>query len=187
MTKRYPSRFISPVIIGISFVASVVILGALIEVFRDNTGLLYTMYLAIVVAMAVLYLLLEPYLLYSFRGRPLISEEGIAEIAGEGATEEPGGPDNGGLADSAGLGEPARLTESALTERQRGLIAGAFDKLSLRELAVAEMLMQGFKYADICKKLNIKKTTAYWYRNQLFDKLQISSTRELFALAEPKR
>jgi DNA-binding CsgD family transcriptional regulator len=185
MTKRYPSRFISPAIIGISFVASVAILGALIDLFRDNTGLLYTVYLAIVVAMAVLYLLLEPYLLYSFRGRPLISEEGIAEVAGEreagegpaGPAGEPGGPDNGAS---------ARLAEPALTERQRGLMAGAFDKLSLRELAVAEMLMQGFKYADICKRLNIKKTTAYWYRNQLFDKLQISSIRELFTLAEPK-
>jgi DNA-binding CsgD family transcriptional regulator len=36
---------------------------------------------------------------------------------------------------------------------------------------------------DICERLKIKKTTAYWYRNQLFDKLQIKSTRELFALA----
>jgi DNA-binding CsgD family transcriptional regulator len=174
MTKRYPSRFISPAIIGISFAASVVILGALIEVFRNNTGLLYTVYLAIAVAMAVLYLVLEPYLLYSFRGRPLISEEGIVKAAGEETGEGPAEP--------VSAEEPA-----ALTDRQRSLIAGAFDKLSPRELAVAEMLMQGFKYEDICKRLNIKKTTAYWYRNQLFDKLQISSTRELFALAEPKR
>jgi DNA-binding CsgD family transcriptional regulator len=125
--------------------------------------------------MAVLYLVLEPYLLYSFRGRPLVSEEGIAEIAGRGEVEaEPGAPFPAG----------ASLTNPALTERQRSLIAGSFDRLSARELAVAEMLMQGFRYEDLCKRLNIKKSTAYWYRNQLFDKLQIRSLRELFALAE---
>jgi hypothetical protein len=64
MTKRYPSRFISPAIIGISFVASVLLLAWLIEAFRKNTTLLYTLYLAIAVAMAVVYLFLEPYLLY---------------------------------------------------------------------------------------------------------------------------
>jgi DNA-binding CsgD family transcriptional regulator len=46
------------------------------------------------------------------------------------------------------------------------------------------MMMQGFRYADICKRLRIKKTTAYWYRNQLFDKLQVKSVREMIALAE---
>ncbi|MDR1373513.1 MAG: helix-turn-helix transcriptional regulator, partial [Treponema sp.] len=178
MTKLYPSRFISPVIIGISFVASILGLGALIEMFRDNTGLLYTVYLAIAIGMAVLYLILEPYLLYSFRSKPLINEGGIAEISGQDETEtEPAGSPQAGLPPAA---------NPSLTDRQRNLIASAFDKLSARELAIAEMMMQGFKYEDICKKLNIKKTTAYWYRNQLFDKLQIKSMREMFALAEKR-
>jgi DNA-binding CsgD family transcriptional regulator len=168
MTKRYPSRFICPVIIGISLVTSVVILGALIEVFRNNTSLLYTVYLAIAVTLAVLYLAVEPYLLYSFRGRRLISEEGIVEIAGQGESE------TGKTALSPA--EPS-LINLSLTA------APAFDKLSARELAIAEMMMQGFRYADICKRLNIKKTTAYWYRNQLFDKLQVRSVREMIASA----
>jgi DNA-binding NarL/FixJ family response regulator len=71
-----------------------------------------------------------------------------------------------------------------LTARQRNLAANAFDKLSARELAIAEMMMQGFRYEVICKRLNIKKTTAYWYRNQLFDKLQVGSVREMIVLAE---
>jgi DNA-binding CsgD family transcriptional regulator len=175
MTRRYPSRFISPVMIGISFTASVLILGALIEVFRNNTALLYTVYLAIAVALAVLYLAVEPYLLYSFRGRRLISEEGIVEIAGQGEDENGNAP--------LSPAEPL-LTKPFLNARQRGLAANAFDKLSARELAIAEMLMQGFRYEVICKRLNIKKTTAYWYRNQLFDKLQVKSVREMIALAE---
>jgi DNA-binding NarL/FixJ family response regulator len=192
MTKRYPSRFITPVMIGISFAASVLILGVLIEAFRDNTALLYTVYLAIAVALAVLYLAVEPYLLYSFRSRRLISEEGIGEIAGQEAGEnesavvcraetKPAEPVPAELS----MAEPA-LTEQPLTARQRNLAANAFDKLSSRELAIAEMMMQGFRYADICKRLNIKKTTAYWYRNQLFDKLQVGSVREMIALAEKR-
>jgi DNA-binding CsgD family transcriptional regulator len=159
MTKRYPSRFISPLIIGISFVTSVLLLAWLIEAFRENTALLYTIYLAIAVVVAVLYLALEPYLLYSFRGKPLINEEEIAELA---------------------------QAEPPLTDRQRNLISSAFDKLSLKELAIAELLMQGFRYEVICTRLNISKNTAYWYRRQLFDKLQIRSLPELFALAEKR-
>jgi DNA-binding NarL/FixJ family response regulator len=168
MTKRYPSRFISPLIIGISFVTSVLLLAWLIDAFRENTTLLYTMYLAIAVVMAVLYLFMEPYLLYSFRGRNLISNEKIAEIA---VTE---------TADA----QTDAARSPALTPRQRNLIANAFDKLSIKELAVAELLMQGFKYEFICNRLHISKNTAYWYRRQLFDKLQISSLKEMFALAE---
>ncbi|GHV94693.1 hypothetical protein AGMMS50293_10130 [Spirochaetia bacterium] len=177
MTKRYPSRFISPLVIGISFAASVLLLAWLIEVFRENTMLLYTLYLAIAVVMAVLYLLLEPYLLYSFRGKPLISDEEIAEM---GEVQARADTETAGT-ETAGSPEPA---EPPLTERQRNLIAGAFDKLSPKELAIAELLMQGFKYEVICTRLQISKNTAYWYRRQLFDKLQISSLQEMFALAE---
>jgi DNA-binding CsgD family transcriptional regulator len=161
MTKRRPSRFIPPALMAISLVVSMLIPGALIEAFRANTAFLYTVYLAIAVAAAALYLAAEPYLLYSFRGRPLLSDEGIARLA-ETETADDAAP---------------------MTERQSRLAAKAFDKLSARELAVAEMMMRGFSYGDICGKLKIKKTTAYWYRNQLFDKLQIKSVREMFTLA----
>jgi DNA-binding CsgD family transcriptional regulator len=184
MSKPYPSRFISPVIVGISFVASTVILAALLELFRENTTVLYVVYLAIAVAMAALYLLVEPYLLYSFRGKALISNEEITELARKKAGDE--SPDTEHAADS--LTERPMLTERlTLTKRQRNLSAGAFDKLSTRELAIAEMLMQGFKYQDICKKFGITKNTVYWYRRQLFDKLQISSIREMFVLAEKRK
>jgi DNA-binding CsgD family transcriptional regulator len=178
MTRRYPSRFISPAIIGISFVASVLLLAWLIEAFRENTALLYTLYLAIAVAMAAVYLFLEPYLLYSFRGRHLISDEEIAGIARTEAAAE-----NTGDA-APQTPEPVPAEHPLLTERQRNLVANAFDKLSAKELAMAELLMQGFKYEVICSRLCISKNTAYWYRRQLFDKLQIASLQDLFALAE---
>jgi DNA-binding CsgD family transcriptional regulator len=181
MARRYPSRFISPAIIGISFVASVLLLAWLIEAFRENTTLLYTLCLAIAVAMAVVYLFLEPYLLYSFRGRPLISDE---EIAGIARTETDA---KNAVAEPPQTEPPAApLTEPLLTTRQRNLVANAFDKLSAKELAMAELLMQGFKYEVICSRLRISKNTAYWYRRQLFDKLQIGSLQELFALAEKR-
>jgi DNA-binding CsgD family transcriptional regulator len=196
MTKRYPSRFISPAIIGISFVASVLLLAWLIEAFRENTTLLYTLYLAIAVAMAVVYLFLEPYLLYSFRGRPLISDEEIAGIArtetgavtenAANVTVEPLQAELPAPPLTAPLLTDPLLTAPLLTDRQRNLAANAFDKLSAKELAIAELLMQGFKYEVICSRLHISKNTAYWYRRQLFDKLQIGSLQELFALAEKR-
>ncbi|MDR1060679.1 MAG: LuxR C-terminal-related transcriptional regulator [Clostridiales bacterium] len=92
MTKRYPSRYVAPAVIGISFVSSVLLLAWLIELFRDDTALLFTMYIAIALVMAILYLALEPYLLYSFHGRRLISDERAVELneaaraaGGEGA------------------------------------------------------------------------------------------------------
>ncbi|MDR1251180.1 MAG: helix-turn-helix transcriptional regulator [Treponema sp.] len=183
MTKRYPSRFISPVIIGISLVASVVILSALIEAFRENTAFLYILYLAIAVVTAALYLLLEPYLLYSFRSRPLISDEEISGLARTGDADDqalrPAEAENAGPSLT-----PPPVRAPLETERQQNLIDCSFDNLTARELAVAEMLMQGFKYKDICGRLNIKKNTVYWYRRQLFDKLQISTIHELFILAE---
>jgi DNA-binding CsgD family transcriptional regulator len=179
MTKRYPSRFIAPAIIGISFVVSVLLLAWLIEIFRENTTLLYTLYLAIAVAMAVVYLFLEPYLLYSFRGRHLISNEEIAGIA----QAEANAPAEHVESPQA---EPALVKHPLLTERQRNLAANAFDKLNSKELAIAELLMQGFKYEVICTRLHISKNTAYWYRRQLFDKLQITSLPEMFALAEKR-
>jgi DNA-binding CsgD family transcriptional regulator len=170
MTKRYPSRFITPGITGIAFVSSILILGALIEAFRENTAFLYILYLAIAVVTAVLYLVLEPYLLYSFRGKPLISDEEISGLA----QAETGETQN----------SSAESDEPPLTERQQSLAACAFDNLTARELAIAEMLMQGFKYKDICRRLNIKKNTVYWYKRQIFDKLQIGAMHEMFALAE---
>jgi DNA-binding CsgD family transcriptional regulator len=137
--------------------------------------------------LAVLYLAVEPYLLYSFRGRRLISEEGIVEIAGQGEGENGSAVLSHAATKSAepAAAEPS-LTKPSMTARQRNLAANAFDKLSVRELAIAEMMMQGFRYEVICKRLNIKKTTAYWYRNQLFDKLQVRSVREMIALAEKR-
>jgi DNA-binding NarL/FixJ family response regulator len=185
MSKRYPSRFISPAIIGISFAASVLLLAWLIEAFRDNTTLLYTLYLAIAVVMAVVYLFLEPYLLYSFRGKALISDEEIMGIARAGAAAEnvESSQTQSAPAEPPPLTEPS-LTKPSLAAWQRNLAANAFDKLSAKELAIAELLMQGFKYEVICSRLHISNNTAYWYRRQLFDKLQIGSLKELFALAE---
>jgi DNA-binding CsgD family transcriptional regulator len=66
MMKRYPTRWISAGIIGIGLV-TVLVHSALLEALRKNLTALYVVYLAIAVGMAVLYLAVEPYLLYSFR------------------------------------------------------------------------------------------------------------------------
>ena len=86
LASRYPSRFISATIILIAM-ATVVIHSAILEAFRNNSPVLYTVYLAFAVVLTVLYLLLEPYLSYSLRK----GEEKPAEAPAIDA-EEPAPP-----------------------------------------------------------------------------------------------
>ena len=78
MLKRYPSRFIMPIMMTVALIAIIIHSGVL-ETFRDNPQVLYIIFLVVSVAMAILYLMLEPYLLYSFRGRTL--QDIIGEVA----------------------------------------------------------------------------------------------------------
>jgi hypothetical protein len=70
IAKQYPSKWITPAIIGFSFV-TVFIQTALLDALRENLTVLYVVYLVVAVGMVILYLLLEPYLGYSFRGRSI--------------------------------------------------------------------------------------------------------------------
>ena len=90
MSKRYPSRFTTPIIITVALI-DVVIHSALLEVFRDNVEILYIVYLVVSVAMAILYLMLEPHLLYSFRNRTL--QDIIGVVAEDRDDDEPVKPE----------------------------------------------------------------------------------------------
>jgi DNA-binding CsgD family transcriptional regulator len=109
MTKRYPTRWVAPAIIAISFVASVLLLSLLIEALRGDEALLYTMYLAVAVTVAVLYLFLEPYQLYSFHGKSTIAklletaEQGERAQSGNGAQSSSGMQNDSGAQSGNGI------------------------------------------------------------------------------------
>ncbi len=68
LAKGYPSRFITPIIIGLAL-AAVLVQGAMVEMFRSAANMLNLAYSVIMVILALIYLQLEPFLLYNFNRR----------------------------------------------------------------------------------------------------------------------
>ena len=67
--NRYPSRTITPVIVFLAFL-TVLIYTAMLEAFRDSETLLCILYFSIAVAVALLYFVLQPHLIYAFHTHP---------------------------------------------------------------------------------------------------------------------
>ena len=53
------------------------------------------------------------------------------------------------------------------------------DKLSDRELEIANLLVEGLGNTQISEKLNLQKSTVSTYKNRIFEKLNISNITEL--------
>jgi DNA-binding CsgD family transcriptional regulator len=160
-SKRYPSRLIAPGIIGVAFL-TVLLHTALLEAFRDHTTLRYAVYLAIAACTVILFLVLEPYLMYAFRGKSIFLE------ALEGR-------------DPA---QPPRDKETNTNNKALALAENAFETLTGQELRIAELLLQGYSFKAAATALKISLNTAKGYGKNLYAKLGIHSMRELFALAE---
>ena len=60
------------------------------------------------------------------------------------------------------------------------------DKLSEKELRVAELVLRGYTYTDIAEALNIQPNTVKTHQKKIYSKLHINSKRELFALVETR-
>lgn len=59
-----------------------------------------------------------------------------------------------------------------------------FDRLSIREIQVLSLLMRARRPMEICAALKIKPSTASTHKRKIFQKLGISNTLELKALAD---
>ncbi len=83
VVKQYPSKFIVPSYIGLAMLA-VVVQSVLVEAFRSSTVLLNISYLAVVIILAIIFIMVEPFLIYSVRRR---YEDPIEEAKAEKAKE----------------------------------------------------------------------------------------------------
>ncbi len=76
VVRQYPSKFIVPVYIGLAMLA-VIVQSVLLEAFRSSPVLLNLSYLVVVIILAILFVMLEPYLLYAMQRRfaeaPIVS------------------------------------------------------------------------------------------------------------------
>jgi DNA-binding CsgD family transcriptional regulator len=166
MAKRYPSRFITPVIIGLGFLIAV-LQTVFLESLRENLTVLYMVYLVAAVGMVILYLFLEPYLLYSFRGKPLVSIERAAEL--NAAAEE--AEKNGEIsAETMSAQTAAFVLEEAECHKD--------DDLTDRERQVAQEFLNGLTPKEIAAKLRIAVSTVMTHKKRIYAKKDIHNPTE---------
>ena len=166
IAKHYPSRFLSPIIIGAAFLA-VFIHATLLDIFRENLIFLHITYLVISVGSVLVYFLLEPYLFYSFKNLSLT--ENLNQQDSEPLKD----------ADENFIKSQSKQTD----EISKNLQAATLDDLSYQELRIAELSLQGYTYKEIANTLKLKPNTIRWYMANIYSKLQINSKAELFNLA----
>ena len=61
-----------------------------------------------------------------------------------------------------------------------------FNKLTSKQLQVAELCLRGFSYTEIADALKLRPNTVKSHQKNIYDRLDINSRRELFALAEKR-
>jgi len=192
LAKNYPSKYIAPVIIGIAFF-DVLAQTALLEAFRDNLIILYVIYLVIAISLTLLYLMLEPYLGYSYRSRILQDIIGvIAEDQDEGEapiTDTPAAilqpaQTRPPLLRTAAKTEPAVQEEPLHARRMKMLMKHALSPLTRREYQAADCIMRGLRRAEIAQEMDVLPDSVTKYTNRIYDKFGIHRRQDLFRLAE---
>ncbi len=157
LMKSYPSKYISPIIIGLSF-GAVLVQSSLVEVFREASTMLYLVYAVIMVILVIVYMQIEPFFLFTLRRR----------ITDEDKTEE------------------AR-TEAVATEVIAEEKADPLGVLSPKEREVAELICLGYTNADIAKLLFISEHTVKDHTKKIYPKMGVHSRMELAALVSRSR
>jgi len=166
LAKWYPSRFIAPAIIIVDFLM-ILLHSVLLDILRSNTVMLHVVYLVIAVGLVIIYLMLEPYLSFSFRNRA-----SAVSVTNTAPVTEPESPPT--------VSETMELPENNWREI---LQANAYESLLEGELDVAGLIMLGYKNNDIAKETRYTLNTVKSYRKNLYSKLQIHETRELFVVS----
>ncbi len=86
LAKGYPSRFITPIIIGLAL-GAVLVQGTMVEMFRSAPDMLNLAYSVIMVFLVFIYLQLEPFFLYNFNRRIPEKEPAEEPVDEEKASE----------------------------------------------------------------------------------------------------
>ncbi|MBR2310653.1 MAG: helix-turn-helix transcriptional regulator [Oscillospiraceae bacterium] len=162
LMKSYPSRYLSPTIIGLALVA-VLVQGGMVEAFRSAPSMLFLAYGVIMVILVILYLQIEPYFLYTLRRK--IPEE-VQLATTEPDTQEP----------------PHEKKESAPAKETLSKDS-LFAVLSKRELEVVDLIARGYTNAEIANVLVISVHTVNDHTKKIYRKLNVHSRLEVAALA----
>ncbi len=101
VVKQYPSKLIVPSYIGLAMLA-VIVQSVLVEAFRESNVLLNLSYLTVVIILAFIFVMVEPFLLYSVRRR-------FEEVANNESAE-------------AVLDDESKTEFDTLTEREKEIV-----------------------------------------------------------------
>lgn len=167
LMKSYPSRYLSPVIIGLALVA-VLVQGGMVEAFRSAPSMLFLAYGVIMVILVILYLQVEPYFLYTLRRK--IPEE-VQQATTEPAIEE----------------EPPYEKKENAPAKETLSKDSLFAVLSKRELEVVDLIARGYSNAEIANVLVISVHTVNDHTKKIYRKLNVHSRLEVAALANRQK
>jgi len=146
LMKSYPSRIITPSIIGLAMI-TVLIQSGLVEIFRDIPNMLNLVYLAIMVVLTTIYLRLEPYLIYTLNRK--ISNIVIEDPKSSSPKEE------------VPFAPPKQAEAELLSQ------------LTKREREVLELIGSGYSNKDISKSLHISEHTVNDHTKNIYRKLNV--------------
>ena len=163
LMKSHPSRFISPIIIGLALLA-VLVQSSMVELFRASPMMLNLVYAVIMVVLVIVYLQIEPFLLFTLRRR--IMDE---ELAAEPEEAEP--------MDTPTPAEPAE----AIPQLQEAA-ADPLAVLTKKEREVAELICLGHSNGEIAKLLFISEQTVKSHTKKIYPKMGVHSRLELATL-----
>ena len=166
LMKSYPSRYLSPTIIGLALVA-VLVQGGMVEAFRSAPSMLFLAYGVIMVILVILYLQIEPYFLYTLRRK--IPEE-VQLSAAEPVKQEI--PEQG---------------EESAPAAETICVDSPFAALSKRELEVVDLIARGYSNAEIASVLVISVHTVNDHTKKIYRKLDVHSRLEVAALANRQK
>ena len=166
LMKSYPSRYLSPIIIGLALVA-VLVQGGMVEAFRSAPSMLFLAYGVIMVILVILYLQIEPYFLYTLR-RKIPEEVQLSDA--EPVRQE----------------MPEQEEESAPAEETLSADS-PFAVLSKRELEVVDLIARGYSNAEIANVLVISVHTVNDHTKKIYRKLNVHSRLEVAALANRQK
>lgn len=159
LMKTYPSKYISPIIIGLALVA-VLIQSSMVELFRNTPIMLFLVYTVIMVIFAIIYLQIAPYFVYTFDKKMTESQ----------------------------ANKPNNMTDEIVigAEQQLHQPVPILNTLTKRELEVTNLIASGYSNAEIAEALFISAHTVNDHTKKIYRKLDVHSRLELAALLNRK-
>lgn len=162
--RTYPSKYISPTIIGLALVA-VLVQSSMVEIFRSAPTMLSLAYTVIMVILVLVYTQIEPLYLFALRKHIPNDEDEKEQIENTTTNEE------------------VVVTEDHQPVEQED----PFSVLSPKEREVAELICLGYTNNDIAQMLFISIHTVKDHTKKIYPKMGVHNRLELATLVNKYR